>query len=108
MMALFKDYIIQNCGKGGKQKENLTKNESLGLKSIKKRISEGEIVMVPTDKRGNFAVMSSHSYTRSGMVHTVKDRESSFEEVKEAQKEANGHISMLIKVFKIGSRLRIE
>ena len=47
--------------------------------------------------------MSRDSYTRSGFVHTKKDRGVSLNEVKEAQRELNGHISMLIKTFKIGS-----
>ena len=39
----------------------------------------------------------------AGMVHTSKDRMVGMEEVKMAQRELNGHISMLIKTFKIGS-----
>ena len=58
LMGAFKTYIHENCAKGGKQAENLTKSQSLGLKSLKKRISDGEIVILPTDKSGNFAVMS--------------------------------------------------
>ena len=46
---------------------------------------------------------SCQGITRSGLAHTRKDNEVNLVDVKEAQKELNGHISMLIKTFKIGS-----
>ena len=59
-------------------------------------------MIIPTDKSGNLAVMSRRSYYEAGMKHTVRDREVGWEDVKESQKELNGHVSMLIKFFKIG------
>ena len=103
LLGMFRNYVSKNCSKGGRQKDNLTKNQALGLKSLKSRVKNGEVVIVPTDKSGNLAIMSRGSYMEAGLVHTKKDRLVGFEEVKMAQKELNGHISMLIKTFKIGS-----
>ena len=49
------------------------------------------------------AVLSRKMYLESGMIHTRNDKEVGWEEVRDAQKELNGHVAMLIKVFKIGS-----
>ena len=103
LVGMFRNYVSKNCTKGGQQKANLTKNQAQGLKSLKTRVKNGEVVIVPTDKSGNLAIMSRNSYMEAGMVHTAKDRLVGMEEVKMAQKELNGHISMLIKAFKIGS-----
>ena len=102
LRALFKNYISKNCSKGGKQITNLTKNQVRGLKSLKKRVSEGELVIIPTDKSGNLAVLTRQSYLEAGLKHTKNDREVNWEAVKTSQKEINGHTSMLIKTFKIG------
>ena len=55
------------------------------------------------DKSGNLALMSRETYVKAGMHHTSKDKEVGWADVKNAQKELNGHVSMLIKTFKIGS-----
>ena len=52
LKGVFKNYVENNCGKGGKQKENLSKGQSLGLQSLRKRVSDGNLVVIPTDKSG--------------------------------------------------------
>ena len=103
LLTLFRQYTSEKCGKNGNQKGNLTKLQAEGLKSLKKRVKEGELVVIPTDKSGNLAVMTRKTYVESGMSHTRKDRGVGWEAVKNSQRELNGHVSMLIKIFKIGS-----
>ena len=103
MMTTFKKYVEECCGKKGAQRSNLSKGQEEGLKSIKKRLKEGEIVIVPTDKSGALAVMTRRAYVEAGLKHTRNDKEVGWEEVKESQKDLNGHTSMLIKCFKIGA-----
>jgi hypothetical protein len=67
-----REWTAQNCNCKGDQKANLTKQEQAGLKSIQKRIAEGELVILPTDKSGRFAIMSMETYVAAGSVH-VKD-----------------------------------
>ena len=90
----------------GKQEEsNLTSEEKDGIKSIRKRRKEGEIVIVPTDKSNRFSVMTLDTYLKAGKVHTNKDKEITAEEVKQNQNEVNGHVSMGLKIFRVaGSR----
>ena len=80
----------------------MTKGELKGLKSLRKRISEGEIVVVPTDKTSNFSVMTRATYEEAGLKHTVNDAEVGWGELEESQKEINGHMSMVIKIFSMG------
>ena len=63
---------------------------------------ERELVIIPTDKSGNLAVMCRVTYAESGMCHTSKDREVGWVSIKNSQRELNGHVSMRIKIFRIG------
>ena len=102
LRGAFNNYVSRNCGKGGAQTINLSPSQARGLKSLKKRVKEGDLVIIPTDKSGNLAIMSRQSYLEAGLKHTLGDREVGWEVIKESQHELNGHVSMLIKVFKIG------
>ena len=101
-MAVYKKYIEENCQKDGKQKSNLTKNQIKGLLSLKKRIDNAEIVILPTDKTGRFAIMTRETYLQAGLKHTRGDIKVTWEVLDEAQKEINGHVAMLLKIFKVG------
>ena len=52
---------------------NLTQKEKNGMKSLKKRIKDGEIVVTSTDKSSRFAVITKEQYLESGYTHTSKD-----------------------------------
>ena len=95
-------YMRENCGPNGVQKTNLTRGEVRGLRSLRKRIKEGELVVLPTDKTGLFAVMSRSTYTECGMKHVKGYTEVGWDDLKVAQSELNGHTSMMIKIFGIG------
>ena len=102
LKTVFKNYVSRFCKEGGVQVSNLTPNQHRGLKSLKKRVSEGDLVILPTDKTGRLAVMSSHTYKEAGLKHTRGDKEVTWEEIKESQKELNGHVSMMVKIFRVG------
>ena len=68
-------WVKENCDCQGAQEGNLTPEEQRGLKSLKRRIKEGEIVVLPTDKSGRFAIMSMETYVKAGMVHVKDDIE---------------------------------
>ena len=101
-MGVIRSFMETTCGKGGKQKSNLTAAEARGLKSLMTRVEDGEIVVLPTDKTGKFAVMKREEYEKAGLVHSEGDREVNWEEIKNSQREINGHVAMLIKIFNIG------
>ena len=86
---------------------NLSKEEQIGLKRIKKRNGE-DLVLLPTDKSGRFAVMSMQTYIKSDEVHTMGDQEIGLNELKANQKRVNGVVSMLLKIFNIGKTCKHE
>ena len=103
-----KEWVRGNCNCKGDQKLNLSSEEQAGLKSLKKKVADGGLVILPTDKSGRFAVMSMVTYTKAGMVHVNDDEEVGIEERKANQKIVNGTVSMLLKVFRVGSNCRHE
>ena len=60
------------------------------------------MVVLPTDKTGNFAAMRRESYEAAGQSHVKEDKEVDWSYLKNAQRELNGHAAMWIKVFRIG------
>ena len=68
----------------------MSKQEQAGLKTLKKRVADGSIVVLPTDKSGRFAVMSMETYVKAGMVHIKDDDEVGVDERKSNQKVVNG------------------
>ena len=103
-----REWVSANCKCGGEQKSNLSIKEQEGLKSIRKRVQEGSLVILATDKSGRFAVMSMATYIKAGMVHIKDDQEVGPEERKANQKIVNGAVSMLLKIFQVGSDSKHE
>ena len=68
-----RDYIRKNCSEKGEQRSNLTKDELVGLISLKKKIKEGSLVIMSTDKSNKFALTDIDTYRAMGEVHTRKD-----------------------------------
>ena len=99
---IYQSFRDQFTDEDGVQESNLTVSEAMGLKSLKKRVANGELVVVKSDKSGRFSVMSMAEYTRAGEVHTMKDTEVTLEFLLKNQRKINGHISMLLKTFMVG------
>ena len=82
---------------------NLTRSEYAGMKSLQKRVLNGEIIVTETDKSKKFCVIKSEQYLASGQKHTKKDLKISYDQVKTIQKIVNDHSSCLQKIFGIGA-----
>ena len=94
-------FIDEKCV-NNKQKPNLTKEEMKGLRSLQKRIKDGEIVVMSTDKSCKLAVTTMEKYLEMGAVHTRNDKEISRKEFVELEKVVNGHTAMHIKMQGMG------
>ena len=55
---IYSDFRNSFTDEKGVQENNLTASEAKGLDKLNKRVREGELVMVKTDKSGKFALMS--------------------------------------------------
>ena len=90
-MQIFRDYVNKNTGKNGDQRTNLSSEEQAGLKSLQKRISNGEIIVIKTDKSSKLAVTNQEEYKKMGQEHTQKDKKISRQEVINMEETLNGH-----------------
>ena len=54
IMKSFKKYQSKYCTGDGEQKSNLTNEELRGMRKLKKRVKDGEILILKTDKSGKF------------------------------------------------------
>ena len=66
----------------------------------RKRVKNGEIAVMETDKTGKFTVMSQEDYLEAGDIHTVNDKEITEDELWNIQRRLNAGNSMFIKIFK--------
>ena len=99
---VFKEYVNENCDKKGKQEPNLSKSQMRGISKLKKRVKEGEIVIMESDKSGKLSVATTEKYLEMGEVHVGKDIEIDEEDLKEREKFLNGHVSMFLKISNMG------
>ena len=104
MRGCFREYMRKYCNEKGDQESNLTRGEARGLKSLKKKFTEGSLVVLPTDKSGRFAIMSNENYMRAGSKHVSKDEIVNEEMISKTQNELNGNVSMLIKFTRMGRK----
>ena len=81
----------------------MTRSELAGLKSLKKRVQNNELVITETDKSRRFCVMKYDQYFNAGHKHTKNDMIVTDEQVKSLQKVVNEHTVWLRKIFKMGA-----
>ena len=90
MMRTYREFKEEYCDKEGNQKTNLTKDGEKGLKELQKRIKEGEILVIKTDKSGKLAVTDKENYLELGRKHIEKDRIIERKELRKIERELNG------------------
>ena len=96
-------YIEENCDDKGVVKEsNYTEQERKGIKKIKQRIKDKEIVVRPTDKSHKLCVCTWTNYLEQGKSHTEKDRKVTWGEVESMVRVCNSTARALTKIFRVG------
>ena len=68
-----RSYRRDNCDTDGNQESNLTEQERRGLRSLGKRKSKGEIIIIQTDKSSKLCIMTREDYLKLGEDHVGKD-----------------------------------
>ena len=69
-----------------------------GLAKLMKRVKEGDLLVLMTDKSGKMMVVSVEDYFRMGLEHIKDDTEVGQDKAKEIQRKLNGHMSMWLKM----------
>ena len=107
MFETFKNTIKKSNDGGNKEDEkrvssNLSKLELKGMKSLQKRVKNGELMITETDKSNRFCILKTSQYYEAGQKHVSKDQKISHEQVRAIQKVVNDHSFWLRKIFGLG------
>ena len=106
LLETFENYMKDNCNEEGEQIDNnLTKNDKTGLKFLRKRIKEREVVIKETDKSHKFCVNSWENYIEQGKGHIKNDREVSRVQVERMERRLNLHTKYLLGFLRVGEGL---
>ena len=98
------DMCVKKLGEGCERgQDNLTPGERRGLKSLKKRVTDGEIIVCQTDKSGRFCVLTRDQYLEAGQAHVVNDRKIDQKEHEEVQRALNGNMRWWSVIWDLGS-----
>ena len=82
--------------------DNLSKSEKKGLKSLRKRIRKGEIVVLKSDKSSKLCVIKKEKYLQVGIKNQGEDKKIDRIELQKIEKKINEHTRMLCKIMNIG------
>ena len=98
------DYVKQNCDKKGNIiEQNIDKETSDGIKSLKERSDKNEIIVVPTDKSGRLAVNTIENYVESMEPHIANDKIITIEDKKATEDILNGHSIQFGRILEVGA-----
>ena len=101
------DYRKKNCDpKGNILNQKLDKDNLAGLDSLKKRVKDGEIFIVPTDKSGRLVVTTREKYVEAMQPHVANDDIITLEDRKTVENQLNGHTLQLGRILKLGDNHR--
>ena len=78
---------------------NLSVKEQNALKNLKKRISNGSLVIATSDKSKRFVALTKEQYIQSGLAHTKGDIKIDQTQVKRIQNTVNNHTWWLSKIL---------
>ena len=97
------NWTKDNCSPDGTQlSHNLTADERIGLSKVQKRVKQGEITVVKSDKGNQLTVSSLDSYSAQGDSHTSLDRRISHLETEQNQARMNTLCRSLANIFGLG------
>merc|ERR1711954_415411 len=94
--------VVKEFQLDAKKVKNLTRLEYNGLQKLKRRVQEGSIIVFETDKSGKLAITDKETYALMGRDHVKGDIKVSWKCVIETQKQIQGHLYSLNRVFKTG------
>ena len=95
-------FQVQLDQMNSQEKSNLSEQQAEGLTSLMKRVNDGELIVLRTDKSAKLVVVSPEIYKQMGDEHTSKDREIGLEEVRQLSIDVACHTSMWLKMLRVG------
>ena len=98
----FKKYVDLHCNEKGEQESNLTMKELRGLRKLRKRIKNKEILAVKTDKSGKLTVIRRDLYETLGKEKCRQDRQISDYEHRAIERRINDHVRFWTRMVNTG------
>ena len=106
LQETFEKYVVENCNEEDEQRDNnLTKQDKVGFKLLRKRIKDKEVVIKETDKSHKFSVNSWDNYIQQGKEHVKDDRVILRPEVERMERRLNLHTKYLLGFLRVGEGL---
>ena len=102
VMKVFEEFKLEKCNKKGEQKSNLTASEQRGLRKLRKRIANHEILVLKTDKSGKLAVINRDYYTKLGLDKCREDRRIDRESVRQIERRINDQSKFWVRMLNSG------
>ena len=103
--SIYDQYINENCSKNGKIKYKSVDGKSNPIKvlnSIKEKVVDKELTVVPTDKTNRISVMSGTKYIKSMEEHYRTDKPINKKELNKIESSLCGHSKSVTKIFRVG------
>ena len=86
--------------------KNLTEKQKRGIKSLKRKQKEGEIVIFQTDKSGKLAADTPDNYTEAARPHIEKDMIVTQKEYEDVEKLINACSLFWMRMLRVGEEIR--
>ena len=102
IMKTFKSYKEQKCNEKGEQASNLTRQELRGLRKLKKRVKEKEILILKTDKSGKLMPINREFYEKMGREKCKEDQKLERDDVKRIERRLNDEARFWTKMLNSG------
>ena len=82
-------YKEKECNEKGEQNTNLKRNEQKGIRKLKKRNMNHEILVLRTDKSGKLTVIDRGEYLKMGLENCKKGKEINRDEHRAIKRRIN-------------------
>ena len=99
---IYQEYRKERCNNRGEQESNMTWEEKTGLKSLMRRVSKGELLIMKTDKSGKMSVTTREKYLEMGREHVGNDKEVERTKIIETDKVLNEHSAAWCSIWSTG------
>jgi len=97
-----KKFIALKCNDKGEQESNLSRSEMRGLRKLRKRIKNKEILAIKTDKSGKLTVIKRDLYEKLGNEKCKQDRVIDDQEHRRIEKRINDHVRFWTRMMNTG------
>ena len=103
VLETFIKYRKRECNDRGEQPTNLSNQERRGLRKLKKRIDNHEIIVLKTDKSGKLTVINRNEYEKLGKEMNKEDRKLERDEIRRIERRINEHSKWWCKMLNSGA-----